>query len=132
MHYGVGSNVSFLLSTALSIGIIGLMHFFKPIIVDSPSLTIFGGFSSSVLFVFVLTAINNLENVLFGDGFEANFIPEVVLALGAALSVAGTIHGVCVTTGFAFSAIALYYLHSLSQKRYGGAPFVYSSMKKKK
>ena len=44
------------------------MQWAKPLLASSQPMTILGGFLGSILFVFILTAIGNLEQVLFGKG----------------------------------------------------------------
>lgn len=114
----VSTLTSFVLSTTLSVLLFSGMKMFNQFFTMTPFLTIMGGFLGSFIFIFSLTAINNLETVLLGRNEESKLFPEVFLSLIFAMLACALIHGVCVTTCFFFSSLALYHLNNISQKKY--------------
>jgi len=79
-------------------------------------MTIVGGGVGSVFFLFLITAIGNGESLMFGKGFELQFVPEVVFALAVSCAVAGSIHRVSITCCLAFSLGILYFMNIISQQ----------------
>jgi len=75
---------------------------------STPQLTIVGGFVSSLLFVFALLCIGNLER-------ETKWV-EVIVCVLVAMAAAATVHRVCITTCFLFSAAELFYMNFVSQR----------------
>merc|ERR1712050_512082 len=95
----VSSGMSFLLSTTLSVLLFAGMQMYRQQLASKEYLTILGGFLGSNLFIFVLTAVGNLESTLFGRGFQTKFFPEVISCLLIAL-------------------FALYFINNISQATY--------------
>jgi len=86
-----------------------VLQIYAPKLASTPPLTIAGGFVSSLLFFFGLIFVGNLEQ-------ETGWI-EVVLALIAAEMAAASVHRVCVTTCFLFSAAMLAYVNYVSKSQ---------------
>ncbi|XP_054756155.2 keratinocyte-associated protein 2-like [Lytechinus pictus] len=128
----VSSGVSALLSAILAVALFAGMQTYRTQLADSEWLTIFGGFLGADLFILILTCISNIETMLFGKGFQAKLIPEVAVALVAAMFASGLVHRVCVTTCVLFSMVGLYYVNKISQATYAPPPSVAASIKKKK
>ena len=66
----LNESASFLVSTIGSILLFSGMQMGKATLTSTPAFTIIGGFAGSVLFVFLLTAVANLEKTLFGNNFQ--------------------------------------------------------------
>ncbi|KAG6452361.1 protein KRTCAP2 homolog [Manduca sexta] len=113
----VNSATSFVLSSILTLLIFSGMQMYKPLLVKSPITIIFGGYLGSVMFMFFVTAVGNLEATLFGKNFQLK-LPEIVLSMAVSLIAAGMVHRICFTTCLIFSIITIYYMNKLSQKTY--------------
>ena len=92
----------------------------KPILVASQPATILGGFLGSVLFVFLLTGLGNLEKMAFGTGFQTKF-PEAVLCLVMSVMASASVHRVSATTCVLFSAAMLYSMNIIANQIHGGS-----------
>ncbi|KAG0460915.1 hypothetical protein HPP92_021212 [Vanilla planifolia] len=99
---------SMLYSLLLFVIILSLLEMYRGKFASSELLTIAGGFISSLLFVVMLTFIGNYQE---SCGSRTGW---VILAESVALIVASTIHRVCFTTCFLFSAGFLYEVNKLS------------------
>ncbi|XP_041975261.1 keratinocyte-associated protein 2 [Aricia agestis] len=113
----VNSATSFVLSSILTLLIFSGMQMYKPILVSSPATIILGGYLGSLLFMFIVTAVGNLEATLFGKNFQLK-LPEIILSMAISLIAAGMVHRICFTTCLIFSLITIYYMNKLSQKTY--------------
>merc|ERR1739840_34517 len=114
-------------------GIFSGMQVYKTFLASSQLMTILAGFSGSLLFVFLLTAVGNLEKSVFGFNFQTK-LGEVVFCMLMAMSAAGTVHRVSATTCLLFSIGMVWSLNKISQDTYGGvqsAP-AHTQHKKKK
>ncbi|XP_038208420.1 protein KRTCAP2 homolog isoform X2 [Zerene cesonia] len=116
----VNSATSFVLSSILTLLIFSGMQMYKPILVKSPITIIFGGYLGSLMFMFFVTAVGNLEATLFGKNFQLK-LPEIILSMAISLIAAGMVHRICFTTCLIFSLMTIYYMNKLSQKTYATA-----------
>ncbi|KAJ8762872.1 hypothetical protein K2173_023001 [Erythroxylum novogranatense] len=101
---------SMLYSLLLFTVILSLQQMYKAQLASTELFTILGGFISSLLFLVLLTFFGNYQetcNMKTGWG-------AVILAEAVALIAASTVHRVCITTCFLFSAGILYEVNKLS------------------
>ncbi|XP_031375285.1 keratinocyte-associated protein 2 [Punica granatum] len=105
---GPGSSMlySFLLLTV----ILSLQEVYRGKLASSELFTILGGFTSSLLFLVSLTFIGNFQEA---SGMKTSW-GAVILAEAIALIAASTVHRVCITTCFLFSAGLLYEVNKIS------------------
>lgn len=90
----------------------------KPALVSSQPMTLVGGFLGSLLFVFLLTAVANLEKTVFGRGFQTKWLEVVACGVAAAM-VSASVHRVCATSAVLFAAAFLYVMNKMAEKEYG-------------
>ncbi|XP_077236957.1 keratinocyte-associated-like protein [Tasmannia lanceolata] len=105
-----GSGSSMLYSFLLFIIILSLQEMYRGKLASSELFTILGGFISSLLFLVLLTFIGNFQE---SSGIRTGW-GAVLLAEFVALVAAGTVHRVCITTCFLFSAGLLFEINKLS------------------
>ncbi|GMP46807.1 hypothetical protein CsSME_00014832 [Camellia sinensis var. sinensis] len=105
-----GTGSSMLYSLLLFIIILSLQEMYRGKLASSELFTILGGFTSSVLFVMLLTFIGNYQETI---GIKTGW-GAVIFAEAVALIAASTVHRVCITTCFLFSAGLLYEVNKLS------------------
>ncbi|GMP79496.1 hypothetical protein CsSME_00035015 [Camellia sinensis var. sinensis] len=105
-----GTGSSMLYSLLLFIIILSLQEMYRGKLASTELFTILGGFTSSLLFVMLLTFIGNYQETIgIKTGWGAVIFAELV-----ALIAAGTVHRVCITTCLLFSAGLLYEINKLS------------------
>ena len=114
----LNESATFVVSLVFSVLTFSTMQILKPHLIASQPMTIVGGFIGSFMFIFLLTAVANLEKTVFGKQFQAKWL-EVVLALGGSMFASASVHRVCATTCFLFSLGMLYSLNKMSTDEYG-------------
>merc|ERR1711934_1279873 len=87
---------SCVISLAIPVLLFSGMQMAKPLLVASQPATILGGFLGSILFVFLLTGLGNLEKIAFGYGFQTK-LPETLFCLMIAVVASASVHRVSAT-----------------------------------
>ncbi|KAG8389769.1 hypothetical protein BUALT_Bualt01G0013000 [Buddleja alternifolia] len=109
-NHMAGAGSSMLYSFLLFVATLSLQEMYRGKLASSELFTILGGFTSSLIFLMLLTFIGNYQETCgIRSGWGAVIIAEAV-----ALIAAGTVHRVCITTCFLFSAGLLYEVNKLS------------------
>ncbi|XP_050212782.1 uncharacterized protein LOC126664436 [Mercurialis annua] len=90
--------------------ILSLQEMYRAKLASTELFTILGGFTSSLLFLVLLTFIGNFQETC---GIKTGW-GTVILAEAVALIAASTVHRVSITTCFLFSAGLLYEVNKLS------------------
>ncbi|KAI3689079.1 hypothetical protein L2E82_47027 [Cichorium intybus] len=101
---------SMLYSLLLFVVTLLLQEMYRGKLASSELFTILGGFTSSLVFLFLLTFLGNYQET---SGVKTGW-GTVILAEVVALVAAGTVHRVCITTCFLFSAAILYEVNQIS------------------
>ncbi|XP_023345939.1 keratinocyte-associated protein 2 [Eurytemora carolleeae] len=122
---------SFLVSSLLSLLTFSGMQVYKTMFASTQLMTVLGGFTGSLLFVFLLTGIGNLEKSMFGSSFQTQ-LSEVVFCLLVAMMASATIHRVCATTCFLFSILMVLGLTKLSNQTYSSVSTNTATVQRKK
>ncbi|XP_042051997.1 protein KRTCAP2 homolog [Salvia splendens] len=101
---------SMLYSLFLFVATLSLQEMFRAKLASSELFTILGGFTSSIVFLTLLTFIGNYQETI---GVKTGW-GAVIIAEAVALIAACTVHRVCITTCFLFSTGLLYEVNKLS------------------
>ncbi|XP_042241835.1 keratinocyte-associated protein 2-like isoform X2 [Homarus americanus] len=129
---GVSTAASFGLAILCCVLVFSGLQMYKTQLGATRLMRLVAGYVASWLFVFTLTALSNLENVMFGKGFQARVIPEVLLCMILACSAAGMVHRVSVTVCLLCSLVGLYYINKMGQASTTPVAPSVTSFKKKK
>ncbi|XP_073994777.1 protein KRTCAP2 homolog [Rhodnius prolixus] len=121
-----------LFAFALSALVFCVMQMNRRWFISSQYHTIFGGYVGSLLFSLLLTAVGNVEFVMFGPRFQSKLFPEVSICLLLAMTTCGMVHRVCTTACFLFSMISLFYINKISKQAYPVPTSTITANKKKK
>nr|GMD52113.1 protein KRTCAP2 homolog [Ipomoea batatas] len=101
---------SMLYSFLLFVTTLSLQEMYRGKLASSELFTILGGFTSSLIFLTLLTFIGNYQET---NGIKSGW-GSVILAEAVALVAASTVHRVCITTCLLFSVGLLYEINKLS------------------
>lgn len=52
------------------------MQMYKHYIISSHVMSLFGGYSGALFFTCLVTALGNLENIIFGKSYQMKLLPE--------------------------------------------------------
>ncbi|KAI7688107.1 Protein KRTCAP2 -like protein [Sarcoptes scabiei] len=117
MKMAITVGQSCFISTLLSLIVMAFMQVFRQYLISTKLTTLSAGYLGSLIFMLVLTSINNFEASMFGKHFQAKYF-EVIISLSIAMFSSGLVHQVAATSCLLFSLITLYFLNSLSVKTY--------------
>ncbi|XP_037790325.1 keratinocyte-associated protein 2-like isoform X1 [Penaeus monodon] len=131
-EYRVSTGASFGMAILCSVLVFSGLQMYKNQLGSTRLMTLVAGYVASWLFIFMLTAVNNLENIMFGKGFQARVLPEVALCLVLACAAAGMVHRVSITVCLLCSIVGLYYINKLSQSTTSAQVSHNTNYKKKK
>ncbi|KAH9425938.1 hypothetical protein DERP_014508 [Dermatophagoides pteronyssinus] len=92
----VSLGLSCIISSSLSLVIMAAMQIFRSQLIETKLLTLFAGYLGSLIFIFILTAVNNLQMSLFGKHYQSKYT-EVIFSLIVAMFTSGLVHQVAVT-----------------------------------
>ena len=106
-------------SLLLSVLTFSALQVLKPALTASKAATVAGGALASLVFLFALTALSNLEKAALGRHFASRW-PEVAVSLALAAASAASVHRVCATTCVGFSLALLHGMSKISQETYEG------------
>ncbi|KAH9497974.1 hypothetical protein DERF_013904 [Dermatophagoides farinae] len=95
----VSVGLSCIISSSLSLVVMAGMQIFRSYLIATKLTTLLAGYLGSLIFIFILTSINNLEMSLFGANFQSKYM-EVIFSLIVALFTSGLVHQVAVTSCF--------------------------------
>ncbi|KRY09077.1 DNA repair protein complementing XP-A cells -like protein, partial [Trichinella patagoniensis] len=115
------NSLSAILSITLSAAVYIVMQCLAAAFGISKVTTILCGFAGANIFVFILTAISNVEMHLYGKNYQARFFPEVFIAMTAAAIASLTVHRICMTICIIFSFVLLYFVNKVSLTKYSTA-----------
>ncbi|KAK3877564.1 hypothetical protein Pcinc_017728 [Petrolisthes cinctipes] len=127
---GVTTTTSFGLATLCCVLVFSALQLYKNQLSSTRLMTLVAGYVASWLFIFMLTALNNLENIMFGKGFQAHILPEVAICMILACCAAGMVHRVSVTVCLLCSILGLYYINKMASS--GSSGQAVSGSKKRK
>nr|XP_027194824.1 keratinocyte-associated protein 2-like [Dermatophagoides pteronyssinus] len=113
----VSLGLSCIISSSLSLVIMAAMQIFRSQLIETKLLTLFAGYLGSLIFIFILTAVNNVQMSLFGKHYQSKYT-EVIFSLIVAMFTSGLVHQVAVTSCLLFSLASLYFLNIISSKTY--------------
>ena len=122
---------SCVVSLAVSVLLFSGMQMAKPLLIASQPATIVGGFLGSILFVFLLTGLGNLEKMVFGSNFQTKF-PEALFCLVVSIIASASVHRVSASTCVLFSAAMLYSMNIISNQVHGGEKITSEGTKNEK
>ncbi|XP_075482932.1 uncharacterized protein LOC142523162 isoform X3 [Primulina tabacum] len=108
--YMAAAGSSMLYSFLLFVATLSLQEMYRSKLASSELFTILGGFTSSLVFLLLLTFMGNYQET---NGIKTGW-GTVIIAEVVALVAASTVHRVCITTCFLFSAVLLYEVNKLS------------------
>uniref|UniRef100_A0A0M3HQC3 Dolichyl-diphosphooligosaccharide--protein glycosyltransferase subunit KCP2 n=1 Tax=Ascaris lumbricoides TaxID=6252 RepID=A0A0M3HQC3_ASCLU len=121
---------SSIISSLFVVMILGGVQLMKAELAATRPGTLIAGILCSVIFVFVLTAVSNMQMASVGDGARAGLL-EVVICMLLAMIAAATVHRVSVTVCLLLCIFFAFILSNVAHTRYS-VPVVQQSIAVKK
>ena len=113
-----GNSFSALISVLLGLVCVGAGQVFKPVLAESRQGNLLAGVLGAFVFCFSLTAISNAKMAQFGPATKSGLF-DCFVALLVAIIASAAVHRIAITICVLFSAVFLFFLIGISQKRYG-------------